>query len=96
MLKTIITRKSDNVITGIVDNNTKEVSNGLLVHDATGEYIIGCINECSIFKDVEILDTIEVQKYLYTAENGFVVNSNYKPYVSDQEKIANLEKAVIS
>ncbi|MBW9155944.1 hypothetical protein G9F71_014715 [Clostridium sp. FP2] len=93
MLKTIITRKSDDVVSNIVDTS-KVVENGLLVKDSTGEYIIGCMGECNQYNNVETLDIIAPQKYKYTVPEGFIVDQNYKPYISTEMQIIAIQNAL--
>lgn len=89
--KIIITRKSDNVITNIV-NTQKVVENGLLVtDDIIGEYIIGFIAECDVFPDIETPDTVKPQEYKYTVVGGFVKNPDYVKYVSIEEEVEMLK-----
>ena len=90
MLKTIITRKSNDAILNIVDTST-EVSNGLLVSDANGEYVIGYYDECNKFEGVETLDTITPNQYKYTEVGGFVEDLTYVKPQSDTDKIEVLE-----
>lgn len=88
--KIIITRKSDDVITNIV-NAQKVVENGLLVTDDTvGEYIIGFIAECDVFPDIETPDTVKPQEYKYTTTDGFVKNPDYVEYVPIEKKVERL------
>lgn len=95
MLKTIITRKVDNVVTNIVDTAVM-VENGLKVADSTGEYIIGCIEECNQFDGVETAENIIPQGYTYTVAGGFLAVPGYTPYVPPEQQIAVLQSQVAS
>jgi hypothetical protein len=73
--KTIITRKSDNVITNIV-TATQVVENGLQVTDnIVGTYIIAGIENYNVYSNIETADAIVCEKYIYTVAGGFVDTS---------------------
>ena len=90
MLKTIITRK-DNIITNIA-LVTEVVSNGLLVDN---EYIIAGIENYNVFENVETLDTIVGGKFIYTVENGFVVNTGYVEILDANAEITKLKAELL-
>jgi hypothetical protein len=95
-LKTIITRKSDNVVTNIVTDAIK-VENGLQVTEASGTYIILCMNDCNRYDNIETSDTIVPTKYCYDEKNGFTTNVNYKDPVtleSLQSQLATTQDAI--
>lgn len=88
MVKTIITRKTDDVITNIATISELQGEN-LLVDNS---YFIARINEdYNVYPDVETSDSIAPEQYIYTVSNGFIKNINYKPYVSNEAAIAELQ-----
>lgn len=91
--KIMVTRKSDDVVTNIVDT-AMVVENGLKVTDSSGEYIIGFYEECNKYDNVDIPDDVIPQKYKYTATEGFTANPNYKPYISIEEQVSNLGQQI--
>lgn len=91
-VKTIITRKGDDVITNIV-TSTEVVPNGLQVADPImGTYIIAGIDDYNVYTDLETVDTIVPEQYTYTITNGFVKNANYKPYVSIEDQLVMVQQ----
>jgi hypothetical protein len=91
MLKTIITKKEDNIVTNII-KSAEMVTNGLLVSDNIGTYIIARIEEdYNRYDNVETGNNIIPQKYFYTTANGFTLNLDYKPYISPEEEIKSLQ-----
>ncbi|KNZ40685.1 hypothetical protein [Acetobacterium bakii] len=64
------------------------VEGSFLAKDGSFEYIVGYIDECEVFEDVEMIDLIKIQEYKYTASGGFVKNLNYVPYISIEEQLA--------
>ncbi len=96
MIKTIITRKTDDVVTNIVENNTEIVINGLSVKDDSGSYIISRIAEdYNVFKDIETSDTIIPQKYKYTQNEGFVVDPTYKPFIPTEKQMEIMQNSLV-
>jgi len=85
---------SNNVVTSIV-NTAVLVSNGYLVTDSTGEYIISTAAFVNVYPEVVVASGIVPQAYLYTSAGGFVANPNYVPYVSTDQKIADLQSALL-
>lgn len=81
-IKTVITRKDNNVIIDLV-KTIATVENGLLVSEFSGsQYIITCVDECNVYEGVEVADTIVSQKYTYNPTDGFKINTNYKEPVA--------------
>jgi len=72
MINTIITRKTDNVVTNIA-TSTEVVENGLLVDNL---YIIAGIDNYNMYFNIDSID-IEIEKYTYTYADKFVKNPNY-------------------
>lgn len=94
MVKIVLTRKSDGVVTNIV-NTSSTVSNGLLVSDANGQYIIASIENYNVYENVETSEDIMPGKYKYTSEGGFIIDPTFKPYIPLEQQVSNLQTSLL-
>lgn len=95
MAKIIITDKSNNVITNIVDT-ASTVENGLLVKEGDQEYILGFYKPdlYNKFDNITVPDGVTIQKNCFDGTD-FTTNPNYVEYKTADEKIAELQNALI-
>lgn len=86
----VLTKKEDDVVVYIA-TTTEIVSNGILVDN---EVVFGNSEQYTIFENVTVPSEVSAQAYKYTVAGGFVKNEDYVPYVSPEERIAQLEADV--
>lgn len=97
----VITNKHDNLINNIVDTQQK-VEGGLLVNDGVQEYIIGYIEECNVYQDVEIPQGVLPAKYFYSPVEEFTLNTSWEENLpievklkKSNERLALCEQALL-
>jgi hypothetical protein len=95
-IKTLITRKTDDVVTNILDT-CQVIPNGLQVTDSTmGSYIIGCVDQVNVYSNVDIGTTAVVpEKYKYTTSGGLVTNPNYVAPIDTNQQIKDLQNGLL-
>ncbi len=84
---------NNNMIVYIAKNYIKQ-EEGILVDDGFDTKCIICIANLVINEVETIPNDVEATKYKYTKEEGFIINSDYKPVLTVEEQVTSLKAQI--